>query len=97
MFSMLRLLVIMSMLGMAVSSPRERVMVKYKVKDGVKGERMKVIDINDKDEALSKNIVDTEALTVKGTKSQTPSGNEYKEKAKVLVEQLQRAARSGDL
>ena len=82
---------------MAVSSPRERVMVKYKVKDGVKGERMKVIDINDKDEALSKNIVDTEALTVKGTKSQTLSGKEYKEKAKVLVEQLQRAARSGDL
>ena len=92
---MLRLLLAMSMLGMAVSGPRERVMVKYKVKDGVKGERIEVI--NDKEQILSNNIVETDGVTEKGTKSNRPSGNEYKEKAKFLMGQLQKAARSGDL
>ena len=97
MSNMLRLLVTMSMLGMAVSGPRERVMVKYKVKDGVKGERIEVIDFNDKEEALSKNIVETDGLNEKLTKSHKPSGNDYKEKANFLMGQLQKAARSGDL
>ena len=62
MSNMLRLLLAISMVGMALSSPRERVMVKYKVKDGAKRERIEVIDINGKDEALNNNIVETDGL-----------------------------------
>ena len=63
---MLRLMVTMTMLGMAVSGPRERVMVKHKVKDGETGERIEVMDTNDKEEAVNMNIVETDGVTEKG-------------------------------
>ena len=83
---------------MVLSSPRERVMVKYKVKDGIKGERVEVMSTNDADEALKKNLVETEEVIVKGTNKEHKSGdNEYKEKAKILMGEIKKAARSGDL
>ena len=49
------------------------------------------------EEALNKNIVETDGLNEKLIKSHKPSGNDYKEKANFLMGQLQKAARSGDL
>ena len=88
--TMLCLLVTMNLLGMAVSSPRERVMVKYKVKDGVKGEKVEVMDISDKDEAL--NTIETGEVFTEDTKV-----DDYKKKATVLMRQLKKAARARDL
>ena len=99
---MLLLLVVCTGLGHAGASPKERRMVKYKVQDGLKGERVKVTDSKNtdaktKDYQETQNIVETGPIIEEEPKlipSQIP---DYKKTATLMMGQLKKAARAGDL
>jgi hypothetical protein len=100
---MILLLVAFTIISSTDATPKERVMVKYKVKDGGKGERVKMLDIieNEKvkhmnaQEAL--NMVETAPTITERSKSIPSSIPDYKDTATIIMGQLQRAARNGDL
>merc|ERR1712106_52393 len=92
---MILLLVVMSLLSMTAASPKERVMVKYKVKDGIKGQKIKVMDIIDKDEAL--NIIETGLDMTEDHSARVTSAPAYKETATMIIGELKKAARAGDM
>ena len=95
---MILLVVVCTVLGHAGASPKERVMVKYKVKDGMMGERVKITDIKnivDKTKAYQEtlNIVETGPIITE----ETNSIPDYKKTATLMMGQLKKAARAGDL
>eukprot|EP00090_Calanus_glacialis_P000738 TRINITY_DN10514_c0_g1_i1.p1 TRINITY_DN10514_c0_g1~~TRINITY_DN10514_c0_g1_i1.p1 ORF type:complete len:152 (+),score=30.92 TRINITY_DN10514_c0_g1_i1:44-499(+) len=95
---MILLVVVCTVLGHAGASPKERVMVKYKVKDGVMGERVKITDIKNivdktKDYQETLNIVETGPIITE----ETNSAPDYKKTATLMMGQLKKAARAGDL
>ena len=95
---MLLLLVVCTGLGHAGASPKERVMVRYKVKDGVKGERVKLTEIKNTDDNSKMfqetlNTVETGPIITEKPKT-IP---DYKKTATLMMGQLKKAARAGDL
>ena len=95
---MILLVVVCTVLGHAGASPKERVMVKYKVKDGMMGERVKITDIKNivdktKDYQETLNIVETGPIITE----ETNSAPDYKKTATLMMGQLKKAARAGDL
>ena len=95
---MILLVVVCTVLGHAGASPKERVMVRYKVKDGVKGERVKIADIKNTDDKTKDyqevlNIVETGPIITE----ETNSAPDYKKTATLMMGQLKKAARAGDL
>ena len=97
------LLVSLSTLCMAVPSPKEKFKVKYKVKSGVKGERMKVLETSDdlnlqnKSGTEALNIIETGPTIKEASKPIHSTIPDYKDTVKTIMGQLERAARSGDL
>ena len=92
---MILLLVATSLLSMTAASPKERVMVKYKVKDGVKGQKIEVMDISEKDEAL--NMIETGPDMTEDHNASPTSAPAYKETATMIIGELNKAARAGDM
>ena len=98
---MILLVVVCTILGHAGASPKERVMVRYKVKDGVKGERVKIADIKNTDDKTKDyqevlNIVETGPIIPEEPNSIQPIPD-YKKTATLMMGQLKKAARAGDL
>ena len=98
---MILLVVVCTVLGHAGASPKERVMVRYKVKDGVKGERVKLTDIKNTDDKTKDyqevlNIVETGPIITEEPNSIQPIPD-YKKTATLMMGQLKKAARAGDL
>ena len=91
------LLLVVSTLSMTEATPKERLKVKYKVKTGGKGERMKVVEEvmeNDTDSSLEYlNTIEYKPVQPKTY----PDPHSYKEVVTTMMGQLERAARSQDL
>jgi hypothetical protein len=87
---MILLLVVCTALGHAGASPKERVMVKYKVQDGPKGERVKLTDSKKtdgktKDYQEILNIIEKGPITKEESKSIPSSTPDYKKTATLIM------------